>query len=74
MKIAAGKFKEKCLSIIDEVNLYHEEVIITKRGKPKAKMVPLIESQREIYGYMKDSLTIKGDIISSTGEKWNADR
>jgi prevent-host-death family protein len=44
--IPAGQFKQGCLAILDDVARNHEEVIITKRGKPVAKLVP-IESDRE---------------------------
>lgn len=40
MEIAAGEFKAKCLAIIDDVNKTGQEVIITKRGKPTAKLIP----------------------------------
>src|SRR5271169_4698119 len=40
-EIAAGEFKAKCLSLIDEVNKTGQEIVITKRGKPSAKLIPL---------------------------------
>jgi prevent-host-death family protein len=45
--IAAGQFKQKCLAIIDDVARTHQAVIITKRGKPIARLMPL-ETDREI--------------------------
>ena len=44
--IPAGQFKQTCLAVLDEVARRHEEVTITKRGKPIAKLVP-IETDRE---------------------------
>lgn len=72
MIIAAGKFKARCLKYIDSINRSHEELIITKRGVPKAKLVPLSESPDDFFGFMKGSAVLKDDIISSTGEKWEA--
>jgi len=40
-EIAAGEFKAKCLSLIDQVNETGQEIVITKRGKPCAKLIPL---------------------------------
>jgi prevent-host-death family protein len=40
-KMAAGSFKANCLAVMDEVQAKHETVVITKRGKPVAKLVPL---------------------------------
>ncbi len=44
--IAAGAFKQGCLRILDEVAETHREVVITKRGKPVAKLVP-VKAERE---------------------------
>ena len=44
--IPAGAFKQGCLRILDEVAETHREVVITKRGKPVAKLVPL-QDERE---------------------------
>jgi prevent-host-death family protein len=40
-KMAAGSFKIHCLAVMDEVQAKRREaVVITKRGKPVAKLVP----------------------------------
>lgn len=47
-KIPAGAFKQGCLAILDDVAKTHREVVITKRGKPVARLVPVIsDRQRE---------------------------
>ncbi len=46
--VAAGEFKQGCLAILDEVASSHREVVITKRGKPVARLVPVVsDEQRE---------------------------
>ena len=62
-KMAAGKFKVHCLAVMDEVAAKREPVLITKHGKPVAKLVPVDEKKDEIYGFLKDKIKIKGDII-----------
>ena len=73
MKISAGQFKAQCLKLMDEVKTRHEEVVITKRGKPVARLVPCEETQVPIHGFMKNTVTIIGDVVSPTGEKWDAE-
>ena len=73
MKIPAGQFKAQCLKLMDEVNTRHEEVVITKRGKPVARLVPYEETSVPIHGFMKNTVTIIGDVVSPTGEKWDAE-
>lgn len=76
MNIPAGVFKVKCLKLMDDVKEFHKEFVITKRGKPVAKLVPVDEGQdaKVIFGYLREAITIKGDIVSSVGEVWNADK
>jgi len=58
---------------MDEVNTRHEEVVITKRGKPVARLVPYEETSVPIHGFMKNTVMIIGDVVSPTGEKWDAE-
>ena len=73
--IAAGKFKATCLGLLDEVQRERKEIVITKRGKPVARIVPIKEEKiPNLFGRMKGSGMILGDIISPIGEIWDAER
>ena len=63
-KMAAGLFKVHCLAVMDEVQAKRETVVITKHGKPVAKLVPAEENRDDIYGFLKGKGTITGDLIS----------
>jgi prevent-host-death family protein len=51
-KIAAAAFKTNCLAVMDEVQAKHETVVITKHGKPVAKLVPVNTETEEIYNFL----------------------
>jgi prevent-host-death family protein len=72
--IPAGTFKARCLAIMDEVASKRESVIITKRGKPVAKLVPVEKEKDDIFGFFngKGTIEIKGDIVSPilSPEEW----
>jgi prevent-host-death family protein len=72
--IPAGTFKARCLAIMDEVQAKRQAVVITKRGKPVAKLVPVEQEKDDIFGFMKGKgkIEIKGNIISPalTPEEW----
>jgi prevent-host-death family protein len=72
-EIGAGEFKAKCLGLIDLVSEHKAEIIITKHGEPLAKLVPFEQKMPDLHGFLKGSLKIKGDIIHSPAERWNAD-
>jgi prevent-host-death family protein len=75
MQISAAKFKAQCLKLMDQVNAHHEEVVITKHGKPVAKLIPFTpEPTRSLFGYMKSSVKIHGDIIKPIEDEWDAER
>lgn len=63
-KIAAGAFKTNCLALMDEVQAKHETIVITKRGKAVAKLVPVSTDTDEIYGFLDGKGSVTGDIIS----------
>jgi prevent-host-death family protein len=63
-KIAAGSFKTNCLAIMDEVQARHETVVITKHGKPVAKLVPVNTGTDEIYDFLAGKGVVNGDIVS----------
>ena len=75
MMITAGKFKAQCLRIMDEVHKNHREVIITKYGKPVAKLVGVSsQTKSPLFGFLKDTVIIKEDIISSINEGWDVQK
>jgi prevent-host-death family protein len=68
--INAAKFKEQCLSLLDEVG--PEGIVITKHGKPVAKLVPMNTESANLIGSLKGKIKIKGNLLS-TGIKWEAE-
>jgi prevent-host-death family protein len=69
--IAAGKFKNQCLKMLDDVATTRMSVVITKRGRPVAKLVPYLEPPRKA-GLAGSILKETGDPFR-TGEQWHAD-
>lgn len=71
-KMPAGAFKTHCLKVMDEVHSKRESVLITKRGKPVAKLVPVGKEKDDIFGFLKGKVTFVGDVVSPalTPEEW----
>ena len=68
--VGAAQFKEKCLSILDRLG--PEGIIVTKHGKPVAKIVPIEADSSSLIGSLEGKIRIKGDILS-TGIEWDAE-
>jgi prevent-host-death family protein len=72
-KMAAGVFKANCLKVMDEVQTKRISVVITKRGKPVAKLVPVDDRKKDaIFGFFRGKVKIVGDVVSPalTLEEW----
>lgn len=68
-QIGAAKFKEQCLAILDDID--DDGIVITKRGRPVAKLIPIDAESGDLIGVLRGKLTVHGD-VQSTGAAWDA--
>jgi prevent-host-death family protein len=68
--IAAAKFKQQCLALLDSVG--PEGIVITKHGRPVARLVPFQRATADLIGSLKDRIRITKDIMT-TGVVWHAE-
>lgn len=69
--VNASDFKAKCLRMLDELG--PEGLLIMKRGKPVARVLPVSDrNPGQLIGSLRGKIKIKGDIFK-TGIKWNAE-
>jgi prevent-host-death family protein len=72
--VAAADFKANCLRLMDEVARQRRPIVITKRGKPVAKLAPVEEEGISLFGRMAGSIKICGDIIGPIDDvEWTGD-
>jgi len=69
-RVPAAQFREQCLALLDRVG--PDGIIITKHGKPVAKLVPIHTDSAKLIGSFKGKIKIKGNILS-TAVKWDAE-
>ena len=72
--MAISKFKAYALKILDQVAKSQESIVITKRGKPLAEVVPFRKSDKNpVPGKLADTLVFEKDIVSPLGkDMWDA--
>ena len=68
--IGAAKFKEQCLALLDRLD--GDGLIVTKRGKPVARVLPYEQSEADLIGSLRHKIEIRGNILS-TGVRWGKD-
>jgi prevent-host-death family protein len=71
--IGASEFKAKCLSLIDRVATNGDNVVITKRGRPVARLVPALLPKRILGGSWEGIVEIKGDLVNFHDD-WGPDQ
>ena len=68
--VSASAFKAKCLGLLDRVAETGEPLVVTKRGRPVARVVPMPSGQS---GSLRGSVTVRGDIVGPILDSWNLD-
>lgn len=70
VEVKAGVFKDTCLQLLDEVRDRRIEIVVTKHGKPVARVVPLSMGPTSSLGFMRGTVIEHGDIVSPDFEPW----
>jgi antitoxin (DNA-binding transcriptional repressor) of toxin-antitoxin stability system len=72
-KIAISQFKSHCLEIIEKLQTNGQSIIITKRDKAVAKVLPIDNKKVSLFGMLKNKAEIKANILEPIDETWNAE-
>jgi prevent-host-death family protein len=72
--IPAGQFKARCLQIMDQVAATGQPVTVTKRGRPVVRVTPVGKRPADLFGALRGTLEITGDIVAPTDVTWDAER
>jgi prevent-host-death family protein len=69
--LPAGEFKARCLALLDTVARTRQPLIITKRGKPVAKIVPTdTHAPKKLLGSVK----FHGDVVEPILDDWEIEQ
>ena len=71
--VPIGEFKTHCYQLLSSNKNGNNDLIITRRGEPIAKVTAINKKYEPFFGSLSSVAEIKGDIISPTGEKWDAE-
>ena len=71
--VPAGEFKQRCLALLDQVAETGMPIVVTKRGRPVARVVP-IEPSNDVLSGSLEVLTEDEEELFSTGDTWEAEQ
>lgn len=65
-QVAISEFKAKCLALLEDVDKTKISLLVTRRGRPIAEVIPTSPNmeERTWLGSMSDSMEITGDVVS----------
>lgn len=72
-EVPASAFKNSCLRLIDRVRQTREEIVVTRYGRPVAKLVAFEEGTARLFGHLAGSVTIHGDVVAPIEVEWDAE-
>lgn len=73
--LTVTEFKATCLQVMEKVRRSRKPVVVSKRGKPLVRIVPVEEARRvPLFGYMKGTMKIAGDVVGPDPEDWDSER
>jgi prevent-host-death family protein len=70
--VTASAFKAKCLQLMDEVAATGEPLVITKRGQPVCQLVPYRPKPKTLFGILRGSIGVTGDLMAPLDVAWEA--
>lgn len=71
--VSASELKAHCSQMIARVERGRVSLTITRHGRPVARIVPIDEEQQSLFGCLRGSVTIHGDIVEPVDVVWEAD-
>ncbi len=72
-EISTSQLKARCSEIVERVASRREAMIITRRGRAVAALVPLeVTEPRSLYGFARGAVTVRGDLVAPVDVAWEA--
>jgi prevent-host-death family protein len=72
LTIPAAEFKARCLELVTSVREARAEYVITKHGRPVARLVPVDDKVPTLFGRLSGTVTYEGDLVSPLDVPWEA--
>ena len=69
-RMPAGAFKARCLAVMNEIQATGEPLVVTKKGTPVVKVVPVESQKSDVFGFLAGRVKIVGDIESPIPVEW----
>ena len=72
--VSASELKAHCSEVIDSVEKGRRTILVTRRGRPVALIVPAQEQETTLFGFARGTILVQGDILEPLDVTWEAQR
>lgn len=73
-RVTTSELKARCAQVIERVARHRQPVVIVRRGRPVARLVPVEERPTSLFGCASGCVAIRGDIVAPLDVDWEAVR
>lgn len=71
--VTTSELKARCSEIVGRVERMRTPIVLTKRGRPIARIVPIENQERaDLFGFAQGSLSVVGDVVEPIDVPWEA--
>ena len=71
-QVSASQLKARCSAILEQVVERRQAVVVTRRGRPVARIVPIESEPRSLFGFARGTITVRGDVIAPIDVEWES--
>ncbi len=71
-EVSTSELKARCSAIVERVAGRRESIIVTRRGRRVARLVPLNAESQSLFGFARGAITVRGDLMASIDVDWEA--
>lgn len=72
IEVASSDLKNSWHRYLEQVTVGRQEIVVTRYGRPVAKLCPLqsVDESGELFGWMSGTVTVHGDLVAPVDEEW----
>lgn len=71
-EVSTSQLKAHCSELVERVASQRESLVVTRRGRPVARLVPVDVEKPTLFGFARGAITIHGDIVEPLDVTWEA--
>ncbi|MFN0064451.1 MAG: type II toxin-antitoxin system Phd/YefM family antitoxin [Myxococcaceae bacterium] len=73
LHVTTSELKTHCSELVTRVGRRRESIVVTRRGRPVARLSPIEAEATPLFGFASGAIQIRGDVLAPVDVRWDAD-